>query len=344
MLYERPKYSVLIPTRNGGKYLQAAVQSVLNQNYGSYELIVSVNHSTDGTLGYLESIRNPKLKSIQPPKPCSMTANFEYGLGAMIGEWLIILGDDDCALPGLFTRIDKLLDNPKLKKFHAISFRRAVYFWPGCETMWGTIALSYYESNKIEVKKSLPTLVSGIFGLKYYYDLPELYTNKVIHSEVIQNAKKLSSGIFYHGIAPDSYSGVAISLLIKDFLYVDKPAFLTGTSPKSNGLNNLSMNAQEEQKAWEGINRNFYQQSISDGFDGTKGVSLELWDLADDGPLFILYALEKIPFYLKTSNLNRIFLRIIQYVVYARLSMKLVSPLSEKQKLIHLILNDCKFA
>ena len=335
MLCEQPKYSVLIPTRNGGKYLQSAVQSVLNQNYDSYELIVSVNHSTDGTLKYLQAINNPRLKITQPPRSCSMTANFEHGLAAMSGEWLIILGDDDAILPDLFARVDELLNDPNHEKSYAISFRRALYFWPGCQELWGPIALSYYESNKIEVTRSLSTLIKCIFALKSYYDLPELYTNKVIHSRIIQKAKNLSRGSFYHGIAPDSYSGVAIALLTNDFLYVDKPAFISGTSPKSNGLNNTSKNAKDgQEKVWSGINRSFYQESISDGFDGTAAVSLELWDLADDGPLFILYALEKIPFFIKTSQLNRIFLRATQYVVYARLSRVLASPISDKQILM----------
>jgi glycosyltransferase involved in cell wall biosynthesis len=44
-----PKISVLIPTYNRADYLEEAIESVLEQDYGNFELIVSDNGSTDGT-------------------------------------------------------------------------------------------------------------------------------------------------------------------------------------------------------------------------------------------------------------------------------------------------------
>jgi glycosyltransferase involved in cell wall biosynthesis len=339
-----PKFSVLIPTKNGGEYLKSSISSVLSQDYDSYELIVSVNHSSDGTLEYLQSLNHPKLKVIQPAKPCSMTANFENGLSQMSGEWLIIIGDDDALLPHIFSRIDELLIATGPDKVRAISFRRALYFWPGCADLWGGIALSFSKSKSIRVASTWTTLLECIFGFRPYYELPELYTNKVVHSSVIKRIKDLSGGIFYNGIAPDSYSGVAIALLENNFLYVDEPAFLTGTSPKSNGLNNTSQNSlsstTNKKNIWSGIHRDFYQKSISDGFGEAKSVSLKLWDLADDGPLFILYAMEKVPYFYKKNFVNRLVMRSTQYLVYARLLNSLHNPKSEKQKLIQSALDE----
>ena len=34
------KFSVLLPTRNGGKYLKSCIESVLSQDYKDMELIV----------------------------------------------------------------------------------------------------------------------------------------------------------------------------------------------------------------------------------------------------------------------------------------------------------------
>ncbi|MGO9485931.1 MAG: glycosyltransferase family 2 protein [Rhodomicrobium sp.] len=50
---DRPKYSILIPTRNGLRYLPYAIESVLSQSSDEFELIVSDNHSSDGTAEYL---------------------------------------------------------------------------------------------------------------------------------------------------------------------------------------------------------------------------------------------------------------------------------------------------
>ena len=43
------KISVGMPVYNGAKYLTQAIESILNQSLGDFELIISDNCSTDGT-------------------------------------------------------------------------------------------------------------------------------------------------------------------------------------------------------------------------------------------------------------------------------------------------------
>ena len=47
---DKPKISILISAYNAEKYLAECIQSVLNQNYDSYDLIIVNDGSTDGTL------------------------------------------------------------------------------------------------------------------------------------------------------------------------------------------------------------------------------------------------------------------------------------------------------
>ena len=44
-----PKISVIIPVYNGEKTLRQCLNSVLNQTYGNYEIIIVNNNSTDKT-------------------------------------------------------------------------------------------------------------------------------------------------------------------------------------------------------------------------------------------------------------------------------------------------------
>ena len=63
-----PFISVLIPARNEEKGIQQCVESLINQQYPSYEIIVLDDNSTDNTLKILETIclKHPeKLKVIQ---------------------------------------------------------------------------------------------------------------------------------------------------------------------------------------------------------------------------------------------------------------------------------------
>ena len=45
----KPHFSVILPNYNHGKYLKQAIDSVLNQSYNSWELLIIDNHSTDNS-------------------------------------------------------------------------------------------------------------------------------------------------------------------------------------------------------------------------------------------------------------------------------------------------------
>ena len=46
------KVSIGLPVYNGEKYLEEAINSILNQDYKNLELIISDNASTDNTKTY----------------------------------------------------------------------------------------------------------------------------------------------------------------------------------------------------------------------------------------------------------------------------------------------------
>jgi glycosyltransferase involved in cell wall biosynthesis len=48
MTITNPLVSVLIPVKNGSNYIEAAIKSVLSQDYLNFELIIGINPSTDG--------------------------------------------------------------------------------------------------------------------------------------------------------------------------------------------------------------------------------------------------------------------------------------------------------
>ena len=49
----RPLISVCIPTFNSEKYIIECLQSVLNQTYTEFEIIISDNDSSDDTLNLI---------------------------------------------------------------------------------------------------------------------------------------------------------------------------------------------------------------------------------------------------------------------------------------------------
>jgi glycosyltransferase involved in cell wall biosynthesis len=56
------KLSIIMPVYNGLPYIKIAVNSVINQNFKDWELIISDDCSTDGTIEYLKTIKHKKIK------------------------------------------------------------------------------------------------------------------------------------------------------------------------------------------------------------------------------------------------------------------------------------------
>ena len=60
-----PLVSVCIPTFNGEKYLQEALDSVAQQSYANLEVIISDDASTDKTLEMLEDYKNNSKNTVR---------------------------------------------------------------------------------------------------------------------------------------------------------------------------------------------------------------------------------------------------------------------------------------
>lgn len=96
-----PKVSVVIPVYDGEKTLRKCLDSVLNQTYKNYEVIVVDNNSTDRTAEILEEFqkksRIPFTVGFEPFRRRGAARN--AGLKEAKGE-IIAMTDSDCIVPG----------------------------------------------------------------------------------------------------------------------------------------------------------------------------------------------------------------------------------------------------
>ncbi|MFP4348874.1 MAG: glycosyltransferase family 2 protein [Desulfococcaceae bacterium] len=103
--------SVIIPTYNRAEMVGEAIESVLNQDFSSFELIVIDDGSTDQTSKVLRSFGR-RIRSIrQENKGVSAARNL--GICHASGEWIAFLDSDDLWLPGKLTaQVDFFRLNP----------------------------------------------------------------------------------------------------------------------------------------------------------------------------------------------------------------------------------------
>jgi len=73
-----PRLSIGLPVYNGERYVGEAIDSILGQAYGDFELVVSDNASTDGTREICESYarRDPRVRFLRQPVNLGASANF----------------------------------------------------------------------------------------------------------------------------------------------------------------------------------------------------------------------------------------------------------------------------
>ena len=88
-----PKVSVIIPVYNGAKYIQTAIESILNQTYTNYEIIVIDDGSTDETREKLKPYWD-KIRYLYQENQGSAAAR-NVGIELAKGELIAFLDADD---------------------------------------------------------------------------------------------------------------------------------------------------------------------------------------------------------------------------------------------------------
>lgn len=93
-----PNVSVVVPAYNQGHYLAQAIQSVLDQTYQHFEIIVVDDGSTDNSREIVEAYSDPRIHYIYQENR-GLPAARNTGLRNATGQFLTYLDSDDLFLP-----------------------------------------------------------------------------------------------------------------------------------------------------------------------------------------------------------------------------------------------------
>ena len=109
----QPLVSVVVPVFNGLSYLPALVTGLLNQTYSNLEIVFSEGGGSDGSLDYLRTIDDPRVRVIQLPPGTSAAENWTAVSDAATGEFTKLICQDDLLYPeAIEHQVHDLVKNP----------------------------------------------------------------------------------------------------------------------------------------------------------------------------------------------------------------------------------------
>ena len=276
------RLSVLLPTRNGARYLHDCVASVLATELDEMELVVSNNASEDETRDVLAAFEDDsRLRVVHQPAPLSVTDNWNATLHASQGEHLLLIGDDDCVLPGsleslMTARIE--LGEPEVLSFDAYGFAFPAALGPASPAHVSDPLFRYDERLPSDGELSPECLmwcVKEAFRFQPPF-CPNLQTTLISR----RSLARLPRGPFCEPY-PDFYATMALMLTTQRWVHLRRKLIAVGISPKSFGQSLLG-GGTDAGRAYLGIETRF--DGYLPGTDMINGCHITLQRLKRDYP------------------------------------------------------------
>lgn len=231
------KYSVLIPTKNRLSLLELSIASILYQDYVDWEIIVSDNASTESVQEFIVSLNDPRIRYTRSDHPISVTENWNRAFDLCVGEYVVMLGDDDALLPG-FMRLNADLI-ARFGKPDIVFVQGIQYAYPGVmpghRAAFIQVANCEFLGDKNEPfvlgKADARHAVESAFSFRVVYPFNSQYY-LVKRSTMLRLTRQ---GRFYHSPFPDYYAANLLMIEATKIVVQPLPLVAVGISPKSFG-------------------------------------------------------------------------------------------------------------
>lgn len=108
-----PKVSIVLPTYNGEKFIKESIESVINQTFTDWELIIVNDCSTDGTQEIIEYFLkiDKRIKCIKNLENKKLPNSLNVGFRVAKGELLTWTSDDNVFLPNALQEMVSFLES-----------------------------------------------------------------------------------------------------------------------------------------------------------------------------------------------------------------------------------------
>jgi glycosyltransferase involved in cell wall biosynthesis len=233
------KFSILLPTRNRLDLLKHAVQSVLLQDYPDWEIVISDNASDDDVRGFVSRMNDLRIRYWRSEKVLPVTENWNHALAEASGDYLIMLGDDDCLLPTCLSTAKSLLEvngMPELLYTEAAQFA-----YPGVFPRRKSAFIQFGYCAFLKPPPDRPFFLEREAAVRCVREAARfhfVYSYNMQHSIISRTAirRLQTKGSFFQSPYPDYYATNALLLSVDRILICPWPLTIIGITQKSFGF------------------------------------------------------------------------------------------------------------
>lgn len=250
------KISIIVPVYNVEKYIKVCIESILNQSYINFELLLINDGSTDNSYDICKKYKELDSRIfIFDKKNEGVSATRNFGIEKATGEWICFVDSDDW-LPNNY--FEKIMEDTKLAD---ITFWGAKFHYSDSSTTEYNPKPVFIE-NKNEIEKILLYLKENSQNFEYLgYTWNKLFKASIIKNNFIRfvtNLKLREDEVFTL-----EYAQYANSIRIKNDVYYNYRVINTGLTASLKKNTEYILLASEMERLIKNYNNNDFIQRMN---------------------------------------------------------------------------------
>ena len=244
-----PLFTVIIPAKDRGIYLEHTLRTCMIQDYPNFEIIVSDDGSTDNTREVVDKAmgQDTRIRFFSHNPGLGMKGNFEFALNQVKPGYVIALGGDDGLLPDGIQKMYKILSETNTE---LLTWPCPHFIFPDYYNKYSKLVIS--RSKGVKIIKSKDFLNRVTKSLQYLEDIecPMFYIKGVVSTRLIDRVKsRTDDHCFYSCPTPDGYSGIVLAGEVEEYAFSGEPFSIGGDTIASQGRAYLKNDEKSKEEA-----------------------------------------------------------------------------------------------
>ena len=182
------KFSVIIPVYNVEKYIKKCLESVLNQTFNDYEIIVVDDETPDKSIEIVEEIAqsHPEKINIVHQKNKGLGGARNTGVSVATGEYIVFIDSDDYIENNMLSKINQTVNKTPcdivMFNFYEVSESGEKL---STQTIFKENKLCQTKEDKIELLLAPPCAWNKVFRREFYIASNVLFPEKTLYEDVV---------------------------------------------------------------------------------------------------------------------------------------------------------------